>query len=204
MELSNLKKNLTTATKGHRLLKDKRDELMRQFITTVKEAKDLRESVDEKIARTRIYLESATAIMGEKALATALLTPSESAAIAMKKRNVMSVILPEFSWKNELSDIEICPYGYANTSVDLDESIRLLRDMREDLLKLATLEKSIELMAGEIERTRRRVNALEYVIIPDYIETIRYIKMKLDESEREGSIRLLKVKDMIIEERIKK
>ncbi len=204
MELSNLKKNLGTATKGHRLLKDKRDELMRQFIQIVREATSLRASLDEKISKSRIYLESAAALMGEKALKTALLLSTQGGGIVVEKRNAMSIMLPQFSWESELSDMEICSYGYANTSTDLDRCVKMLRDIREDLLRLCELEKAVELMAGEIERTRRRVNSLEYVIIPNYLDTIKYIKMKLDESERESSIRLLKVKDMIIEERIKK
>lgn len=204
MELSNLKKNLATAFKGHRLLKDKRDELMRQFIKTVREAVELRKQVDEKISKSRMYLESAAAIMGEKELKTALLISGVSDEMVVGKKNAMSILLPRFSWKNALSNQEICSYGYANTSADLDTSVKILGDTRDDLLKLAELEKSIELMSGEIERTRRRVNALEYVIIPDYQETIRYIKMKLDENERENSIRLLKVKDIVLEEKIKK
>lgn len=204
MELSRLKKNLDTATKGYKLLKDKRDELIRQFIKTVGETKELRKRVDDEIVRSRRYLESAAALMGEAALKTALLISGSSGEIVIKKRNAMSISLPEFRWKNELSDTEVCSYGYANTSTDLDTAVKILLSMRDDLLRLATLEKAIELMSGEIERTRRRVNALEYVIIPDYLDTIKYIKMKLDESERESSIRLLKVKDMIIEEKIKK
>ncbi len=204
MALSGLKKNLGTATKGYRLLKDKRDELMRQFLNIVRDTKSLRIAINEKLAKSRMYLESAAAIMGEKELKTALLLPLEEASINVRERNVMSVMLPQFSWENELSDGDICSFGFAETSSDLDMSVKILRDIRDDLLKLAELEKAIVLMSGEIERTRRRVNALEYVIIPDYQETIKYIKMKLDEGERENSIRLLKVKDMIIEDRIKK
>ncbi len=204
MGLSSLKKNLDTATKGYRLLKDKRDELMRQFLNVVRDIKRLRESIDEKLVASRRHLEAAAAIMGEKELGTALLLSEKEAFLDVRKKNVMSVILPEFSWQSELSDNDISSFGFLKTSADLNIGIKMLRDVRDDLLKLAELEKAVELMSGEIERTRRRVNALEYVIIPDYKETIKYIKMKLDENERESSIRLLKVKDMVIAEHLKK
>lgn len=200
MALSGIKKNLDTATKGYRLLKDKRDELIRQFLNTIRDIKSLRRNIDEKLAKSRAHLELAAAVMGEKELKTALLLLTQEALVEVNKKNVMSVILPQFFWSTELSDNDICSFGFLDTSSDLTESIKMLRDVRDDLLKLAELEKAVELMSGEIERTRRRVNALEYVIIPDYKETIKYIKMKLDEGERENSIRLLKVKDMIIEQ----
>lgn len=201
MALSGLKKSLATAARGHRLLKDKRDELVRQFLNTVREAKKVRRRIDKEISRSRQHLQAAAAVMGEKNLKTALLLQGEAKEVSVKKRNVMSVILPEFEMKETEEEY---PFGLAQTSIDLKIAVEILREIKTELLHLAELEKAIELMAGEIERTRRRVNALEYVIIPDYQETIRYIRMKLDENERANSIRLLKVKDMVIETKIQK
>lgn len=202
MALSGLKKSLDTAVKGHRLLKDKRDELMRQFLNTVREAKKLRQDLDNEILKSQMHLQAAAAVMGEKGLKTALLLHSSDLHIALKKKNVMSVILPQFEVE-EMADADVLAFGFAMTSSDFESAVKILSRIRKDLIHLAELEKAIELMAGEIERTRRRVNALEYVIIPNYQETIRYIRMKLDENERANSIRLLKVKDMVIENNIK-
>lgn len=202
MELGRLKKSLAAAQKGHKLLKDERDELMRRFLETVREAKDLRERVDAQILKSQKYLQSAAAQLGPKRLKTALLLPKDSLYTAVDEKSVMSVALPVFTaaphTENSYS------YGFADTTGDLDTAVNILSDIGGDLLRLAELEKSAELMAGEIERTRRRVNALEYVMIPDYRETIRYIESKLDENERSNSIRLLKVKDMVIRDNLEK
>ncbi len=203
MALSGLKKSLDTAVKGHRLLKDKRDELMRQFLNTVREAKKLRGKLDKEILKAQMKLQAAAAVMGEKRLKTALLLQHFEADITVKKRNVMSVILPQFEVQ-DMAEADVCAFGLADTGADLESAVKILCRIRKDLIHLAELEKAIELMSGEIERTRRRVNALEYVIIPDYQETIRYIRMKLDENERANSIRLLKVKDMVIENNLKR
>ncbi len=202
MELGRLKKSLAAAQKGHKLLKDERDELMRRFLETVREAKGLREMVDAQILKSQKYLQSAAAQLGPKRLKTALLLPKDSLYTAVDEKSVMSVALPVFTaaphTENSYS------YGFADTTGDLDTAVNILSDIGGDLLRLAELEKSAELMAGEIERTRRRVNALEYVMIPDYRETIRYIESKLDENERSNSIRLLKVKDMVIRDNLEK
>ena len=202
MELGRLKKSLAAAQKGHKLLKDERDELMRRFLETVREAKGLRERVDAQILKSQKYLQSAAAQLGPKRLKTALLLPKDSLYTAVDEKSVMSVALPVFTaaprTENSYS------YGFADTTGDLDTAVNILSDIGGDLLRLAELEKSAELMAGEIERTRRRVNALEYVMIPDYRETIRYIESKLDENERSNSIRLLKVKDMVIRDNLEK
>ena len=202
MELGRLKKSLAAAQKGHKLLKDERDELMRRFLETVREAKGLREMVDAQILKSQKYLQSAAAQLGPKRLKTALLLPKDSLYTAVDEKSVMSVALPVFTaaphTENSYS------YGFADTTGDLDTAVNILSDIGGDLLRLAELEKRAELMAGEIERTRRRVNALEYVMIPDYRETIRYIESKLDENERSNSIRLLKVKDMVIRDNLEK
>lgn len=201
MELSGLKKALATAQKGHKLLKDKRDELMRQFLITAREASELRREAEEKIIMSQKYLNTAAAVMGERDLKTALLPVGGERAVKVRSRNVMSVLLPEFDIPEE--DFEMT-YSYAGTSSELDKAVEVLAEVYPKLIRLAGLEKSAQLMAEEIERTRRRVNALEYVMIPRYEETIKYITMRLDENERANSIRLLKVNDLIIAENINK
>lgn len=200
MELARLKKSLASAQKGHKLLKDERDELMRRFLETVRLAKDLREKVEEELLKSQRYLQAAAAQLGTKKLKTALLLPKGTLLTAVDKQTVMSVALPKFTALEKTGNSY--SYGFAHTVADLDTAVNILLSLQDDLLRLAELEKSAELMAGEIERTRRRVNALEYVMIPDYQETIRYISSKLDENERSNSIRLLKVKDMVINEAI--
>lgn len=199
MALLTLKKNLGTATRGHRLLKDKRDELMRRLLKTAAEARELRRKTDEVLVRSKEKLRLAAAIMGEKRLETALLLLSSQGGVKVKTKNVMSVILP----KLEIEDAGEfkSSFGYLDTAAELEEAVRLLAEIKGDLVRLAELEKTVALLSSEAERTGRRVNALEYVLIPDYLETIRYIRMKLDENERANSIRLLKVKDMVLEEK---
>lgn len=202
MTLSTLKKNLGTATRGHRLLKDKHDELMRRLLKTAAEARKLRRKTDEVLVRSKEKLRLAAAIMGEKRLETALLLLSSPGGVEVKRKNVMSVILPEL----EIEDIGEfkCSFGYLETAAELEDAVRLLAEIKGDLVRLAELEKTVALLSGEAERTGRRVNALEYVLIPDYLETMRYVRMKLDENERANSIRLLKVKDMVLEEKRRK
>ena len=203
MELTRLKKKLVTAIKGHRLLKDKRDELMRQFMDLVRENMELRLRVEEALQRANGKFVLAGAVMSDPALKTALLTPKQSVSLDVSFRNVMSVEIPEFQYKTRTpSEHDIYSYGYAFTSSDLDGAVKSLADIFPMLLQLAEKEKACQLMAAEIEKTRRRVNALEHVMIPTYQEQIKYITMKLDENERSTQIRLMKVKDMMIKEQI--
>lgn len=203
MELTRLKKKLVTARKGHKLLKDKRDELMRQFLELVKENKRLRRRVEHGIANANKGFALAAAVMGEASVKTALLAPKQSVSVSASSRNVMSVEVPVFDYKTRTADKhDIFSYGFAQTSGDLDDAVSALSEVFPDMLKLAEVEKSCALMAAEIEKTRRRVNALEHVMIPDYQEKIRYITMKLDENERSTQIRLLKVKDMMLQKAI--
>lgn len=200
MELTRLKKKLVTARRGHKLLKDKRDELMRQFLELVKLNKELRKKVEDGILAANKDFALAAAVMGEQAVKTALLAPKQSVTVDASARNIMSVDVPVFEYKTRTADkSDIYSYGYADTSSDLDEAVSSLSRVFPDMLRLAEVEKSCALMAAEIEKTRRRVNALEHVMIPEYMEKIRYITMKLDENERSTQIRLLKVKDMVIE-----
>ena len=203
MELTRLKKSLATALRGHKLLKDKRDELMRQFLDIVRENKRLRERVEAQLAQANQYMAVAGAVMQREALASALLMPKQGVTLEIGTKNVMSVDIPTFATKTRTSsEGDIYSYGYAYTSGDLDKAVSILSAALPDLLKLAEHEKAAQLMASEIEKTRRRVNALEYVMIPNYQDTIRYITMKLDENQRSNLTRLMKVKDMMIEETI--
>lgn len=201
MELTKLKKKLVTASRGHKLLKDKRDELMRQFLDMARENMKLRQKVEEGIKAANGNFVIAKAGMSEQTLHTALMAPKQEVSIACSSRNIMSVDIPVFDYRTKSADAnDIYSYGFAFTSGDLDDAVKSLADILPDMLKLAEIEKSCQLMAAEIEKTRRRVNALEHVIIPQTKEGIRYITMKLDENERSTQVRLMKVKDMMLEE----
>ena len=201
MELTRLKRKLATTTRGHKLLKDKRDELMRQFLDLVRENKALREKVEAGIAAANKNFVLARAGMADEGLNVAMMAPMQEVYLETSHRNVMSVDIPVFEYKTRTSDANnIYSYGYAFTSSDLDDAVKSLADILPDMLRLAECEKSCQLMAAEIEKTRRRVNALEHVMIPETQENIKYITMKLDESERSTQIRLMKVKDMLLEQ----
>jgi V/A-type H+-transporting ATPase subunit D len=201
MELTRLKKKLNTAVKGHRLLKDKRDELMREFLELVKVNMELREKVEKGIEAANKNFVLAKAGMSEQTLRTALMAPKQEVSLIQDKKNVMSVDIPVFDFKTRTPDEnDIYSYGFAFTSGDLDGAVDSLAAVFPDMLKLAEVEKSCQLMAAEIEKTRRRVNALEHVIIPETQESIKYITMKLDENERSTQVRLMKVKSMMLEE----
>lgn len=201
MELTRLKKKLVTAIRGHKLLKDKRDELMRQFLDMVRENKTLREEVEQSIAQANRAFALARAMMSDEALYAALLAPKQEISIELESKNIMSVNIPVFHTKTRTPDEnDIYSYGFAFTSADLDEAVKSLSEILPRLLLLAEREKSCQLLAEEIEKTRRRVNALEHVVIPETQESIRYITMKLDENERSTQIRLMKVKDMMLKQ----
>lgn len=200
MELTRLKKKLITASRGHKLLKDKRDELMRQFLDMVRENMELRKQVEAGIKAANMNFVIARAAMSEETLHTALMAPKQEVYLDTESRNVMSVDIPVFNYKTRTADSnDIYSYGFAFTSGDLDDAVKSLADVLPQMLELAEKEKACQLMAAEIEKTRRRVNALEHVIIPETQESIKYITMKLDENERSSQIRLLKVKDMMLE-----
>lgn len=201
MELTRLKKKLVTAVRGHKLLKDKRDELMRQFLDKVRENKALREEVETALASANQNFMLARAGMPDEMLNTALLAPKQELTISAGTQNVMSVEIPDFDFKTRTPDRnDMYSYGFAFTTGDLDDAILSLSEVFPKMLKLAEVEKSCQLMAAEIEKTRRRVNALEHVMIPELQTNIKYITMKLDENERSTQIRLMKVKDMMLKE----
>lgn len=201
MELSTLKTRLSTAKRGHKLLKDKQDELMRRFIELIKKNKQLRVDVEKELGDSFKEFLQASAVMSPEMMEEAVAIPKEEITLDVKKKNVMSVNVPVMTFKRKLEDDEgsIYPYGLAQTSSELDDAILKLYNIMPKLLELAQVEKACQLMADEIEGTRRRVNALEYRTIPDLEETIRFIRMKLDENERSTITRLMKVKDMIKE-----
>lgn len=201
MELTRLKSKLVTAVKGHRLLKDKRDELMREFLDLVRENMALRQKVEEGIRQANVNFVIAKAGMSQEALREALMAPKQEVTLMEDTKNVMSVNIPVFEYKTRTADPnDIYSYGFAFTSSDLDGAVKSLADILPDMLRLAEVEKSCQLMAAEIEKTRRRVNALEHVTIPETRAGIKFITMKLDENERSTQIRLMKVKDMMLEE----
>ncbi len=199
MELSSLKKKLASAQRGHKLLKDKRDELMRQFMNMIKENKRLRSEVEQGIAEANRYMAVAGSVMQREALETALMLPKQEVELEVSEKNVMSVYIPVFDAKFRTSDPDdIYSYGTAFTSVDLDGAVSALSEIFQKMIRLAEIEKACQLMADEIEKTRRRVNALEHIMIPDYQETIKFITMKLSENERSTTTSLMKVKDMVL------
>lgn len=201
MELTRLKKKLVTATRGHKLLKDKRDELMRQFLDLARENMELRKKVEAGILSANRNFVIAKAGMSEETLNTALMAAKQEVYLETGSKNIMSVDIPVFEYKTRTADEnDIYSYGFAFTSCDLDDAVKSLAEVLPDMLKLAETEKACKLMAAEIEKTRRRVNALEHVIIPETQKNIKYITMKLDENERSTQIRLMKVKDMMLEE----
>lgn len=201
MELTRLKKKLKTAVRGHKLLKDKRDELMRQYLDLVRENMALCLKVEEGIKNANRNFVIAKAGMSEQTLHTALMAPKQEVYLECGRKNVMSVDIPVFQYKTRTADAnDIYSYGFAFTSNDLDDAVKSLADILPEMLKLSETEKACQLMAAEIEKTRRRVNALEHVVIPQTEQNIRYITMKLDENERSTQIRLMKVKDMMLEE----
>ena len=201
MVLNQLKGRLKTARRGHKLLKDKRDELMRQFMDVVKENKVLRDRVETGLTGAFASLQVASAIMSPEMLEQALLYPRQSVELDMKFKNIMSVNVPVYSFTTKNNDpSEIYPYGFAQTSGELDDALEKMAKVFEDMLQLAQVEKTMQLLAEEIEKTRRRVNALEYVMIPELEQNIKYITMKLEENENATKVRLLKVKEMVLQQ----
>ncbi len=200
MELSRIKKRLQVARRGYKLLKDKRDEMMKQFLDMAARNKELRSNLEEQLVRFHKNFLNAQYFIDYEMMQEALMLPKQWAGIKCTMQNIMGVEVPEFSLEYpDLVEMNIHPYGFAFTRCELDASIEFLSGLLPDMVKLAQLENSVQLLAEEIEKTRRRVSALEYVLIPQLEETIKYISMKLDENERGNLTRLMKVKDLMIE-----
>ena len=197
MVLNQLKGRLKTATRGHKL----RDELMRQFMDIVRRNRELRSRVEQGLTEAFAAMTVAGAIMSPEMLERALLYPRQKVQLGLSYENIMSVDVPVFDFKTEEVDAgDIYPYGFAQTSGELDDALAKLFQVFSDMLELAQVEKSMQLLAQEIEKTRRRVNALEYVMIPEMQENIKYITMKLEENDLSTKVRLMKVKDMVLEQ----
>ena len=197
MELKKLQARCATARRGHKLLKDKCDGLMQQFLEIVRKARCLRAEVEPKLVQAYASFAAAGAVSDPKMLQEALLLPRKTEEVGVTFRNRMSVNVPQFSHPTG-GESDLCNYGFAFTGGSMDAAIAELSSLREPMLEMAQLEKEAMLMADEIERTRRRVNALEHIMIPQYLAGIRQIKLKLDENERGNITRLMKVKDMML------
>ena len=201
MVLNQLKGRLKTAMRGHKLLKDKRDELMRQFMEVIRRNKELRERVEKGLTEAFGSLTVASAVMSPEMLEQALMYPQQSVELGLGFKNVMSVEVPEYTFTTKNADPgEIYPYGFAQTSGELDLAMERMNQVFADMLELAQVDKTMQLLAEEIDKTRRRVNALEYVMIPEMQENIRYISMKLEENDLSTKVRLMKVKDMVLQQ----
>jgi len=194
MELMTLKRKLKSSTRGHKLLKDKQDGLMKTFMEIIRETRDLRTKVEAKLGTTFDAMTLASAMMHPEMLNMALRSSKAKITLDVKTKNVMGVKVPEFQCE---TSGEIINYGLTQTSGDLEIALSKLQDSIDDLLKLAEMEKTAESLAAEIEKTRRRVNALEYRMIPDQKETIKFIQMKLDEANRSAVIQVMQLKSRL-------
>ena len=200
MELTRLKAKQKTALRGHKLLKDKRDGLMKQFMQEVRRTRQLRKRVEEGLAQANAAFTVASAVMSPEMLEQALMAPRLSTEVTVDQRNIMSIAVPVFAFDTEGGEGSLLPYGFAQTSGELDAALEKMQAVFADMLELAQVEKSMQLLAQDIEKTRRRVNALEYMMIPETEKNIRYITMKLEENERGNTTRLMKVKDMVLQD----
>jgi len=200
MELTKLKKRLKIAKRGHKLLKDKQDELIKKFVDLVKRNKELREQVEKELTSALRDFVMARAVMPGEVLEESLMYPVGSVDIEVGRKNIMSVIVPTIKAVQQQENKNIFSYGFYNTTGQLDDAITVLSGILPKLLELAEVEKTCQLMAAEIEKTRRRVNALEHIMIPQMTDKIKYITMKLDENERGNLTRLMKIKEMVMVE----
>ena len=198
MELTRLKNRLATAVRGHKLLKDKRDEMVRQFMIYIRRNNDLRQKMEAHLLAVSKNFSKARAEMGYLSMSEALLYPARSAEFEVGEKNVMSVDVPTITYTGATEeDTTEVPYAFAFTSSYLDSSVMDLTKYLPELLELAEVEKTCNMLADEIEKTRRRVNALEYVMIPEMQTSIKFITMKLAENDRASTVRLMKAKEMM-------
>lgn len=195
MELSSLKKRLKTSTRGHKLLKDKQDELMRRFIDLIKQNNTLRKDVETRLTAAMQSFVLAKSTIPESFIEESFALPTEAVDLQIDQQNIMSVTVPKFHVQIPETSSEF-QYGFLNSNTEMDDAIDTFQRISQELLELTEIEKTCQLLADEIEKTRRRVNALEHMIIPQLEETIAYIQMKLEENERSNIIRMMKVKDI--------
>ncbi|MBQ7974510.1 MAG: V-type ATP synthase subunit D [Clostridia bacterium] len=196
MELTRLKNELKIAVSGHKLLKDKRDEMMRQFINIKKEASDIRSHLEQSISRASKFFAFASAAVGEKEFRNYFIGTNTQTKLYKGNKNIMSVLVPTYT-----AEFPNKPQSSQFATSDLLAGRNILYDEKENLIKLAELEASLKILASELEKTRRHVNSLEYVTIPNYRETIHYIRMRIEENTRSNTARLIKVKDMVLQEK---
>ena len=196
MELTRLKRELATAKRGHKLLKDKQDEMVRQFMNLIKQNRELRIKIENELSVISSTFNSARLKMSYAGLMEALMVPSQNIQVETSSRTIMNMSVPSLNVKTDDS-IDIT-YGFAFTPCELDDSVIKLSNLVSSMVKLAEIEKSCDMLAGEIEKTRRRVNAIEYVLVPNLEDTIHFITMKLEDNERSNIIRLMKSKEIIL------
>jgi len=194
MELLRLRRRLRLAKRGYDLLKRKQDELMRQFLELMEKVGDLRKEIEERLAAAHRRFLMARSVMDRESMEEAIMFPNQKLTLNVSTLPVMNLRLPQFDVK---SQGKVHSYGLLNTSAELDSALGAYSELLPEMLRLAQIERSVELLANEIETTRRRVNALEYILIPNLQDTIRYIKMRLDEIERSNLSRLMRVKEIV-------
>ncbi len=194
MELLRLKKRVRVAKRGHKLLKDKRDELMKRFMALIRDVKNMRLTVEKRLMEAYRSFLVARAVMSPEVLEEAIMFPTQQVAININEVRMMSIIAPVFTLQQ---DGAMYSYGLASSSSDLDAALDTFSAVLPLLVELASVERSLDLLAEEIEKTRRRVNALEYVLIPNLEKTVKSIAMKLSEQERAAITRLMKIKDVV-------
>ena len=198
MELSRLRKRLGTATRGHKLLKDKQDELVRQFILLVKKNQELRKKMDSSLQKGMKEYVLASSVIPDHVLEEAFSIPFNKVSLDVQTKSIMNTEVPVLNTMyQEDSDVDDFSYGFVSTTSELDLSLDYLDSMLPLMLQLAEIEKTCQLIAKEIETTKRRVNALEYLTIPNLTETIAHIENTLDENERGNVTRLMKVIDIL-------
>ncbi len=201
MELTRIKKQLSISVRGHKLLKDKQDEMIRQFMLIIKETKKQREEIDQGLSKINKQYQKARIKISSDAIDEALLVPTKSSQLKTSSRNIMNLSVPVIEYE-ENNEIDLT-YSLSFTPIELDEAIIGLSQLQSRLVKLAELEKSCDILADEIEKTRRRVNAIEYIMIPNLKDTVKYISQKLDDAERSNIIRLMKSKEIILAKQLK-
>ena len=197
MELTRLKRQLATAKRGHKLLKDKQDEMIRQFMLLIRKNRSLRIEVEEALSQIMKKFSMAKLKMSRVGMIEAMMVPSQATTIEVGSKSVMNIRIPTVKYETQKA-IDLT-YGFAFTPSELDQSIIDLSHLLPKMIELAQLDKSCDMLSKEIEKTRRRVNAIEFIMIPDMTESIRYIQMKLEDNERSNIIRLMKSKEIILE-----
>lgn len=198
MELIKLRRRLNVAKRGHKLLKNKQDGLIQKYVDLVKQNKKMRDDIEKDLIYALNNFLMVRAVMSSESLEESIMFPKMEVNIDIKYNSIMNIVIPKLEIsKKKISEGGEIPYSFISTSAELDSAISILNNIFLRLLKLAEVEKTVRLLSEEIEKTRCRVNALEYIMIPQLEETIKFISMKLDENERSNITRLMKVKEMV-------